>query len=134
MPRVSYFVDDGQVDYDITRNDIDSCRDRATLEEWLRGLEDHSDCIKMQTDAWHMSPREDDKSLAWLGRANQVRSATAIGLSRVRKRMRDLGFDNPAEHEKQIAGMNARIRELHEKLSNANAEVALLKAQKGIKK
>lgn len=134
MPRVSYFVDDGQIDYDITRNDIDSCSDQKTLEEWARGLEDLLESVTMQTDAWHLYPKTDQQSLLWLGRANQAKAATAIGLKRVRKRLRDLGFLLPDAHQKEVIGMHVKIRELQEKLSNATAEVELLKSQKGIKK
>lgn len=119
---VAYYVDDSETEpLEIDRKTIEACNDVATLKEWLGGLEDLEETVRMQTAAFHMAPNDSPQSLLWLSRANKALAATGIGITRVRRKLIAMGelYDPRAQ----------QIKTLEEKLLNAKARIAELEEQ-----
>ncbi len=128
MSTIGYWINDGEDDYVIDRKDIDECSDAETLAEWRERLENKSDTITMQIEAFRMYAGETPSvdSLAWYRRACQAKAATSIGLTRLQRRQVAIGaIPNPRDAE--IAKLNEALAAC--RLRALAAEAALEKLE-----
>jgi len=99
MPMYSYFDEDDATAFEITSEEVEACSDIPQLVEWHDGLEEMSEDLRAQLQAAAIFNRHDD---SWVFRCTQKLGWTGRGRTRVRKRLRALGYEvNPQGKELQ---------------------------------
>lgn len=130
MSFVGYWIENDEEEFVINYKDIDHCVNGDELFSWQHGMERKNEELSMQIDAFRMyaGERPSDASLQWFRRVCQAKAATNIGLSRLQKRLVQLGLiPNPRDlHVKKLEENLAAM-----KLRALTAEVALAELEKG---
>jgi hypothetical protein len=104
MARYAYY-EEAADETPITPEDVDGCKDLATLESWLYSLESREDAIKAQLEARKEAETDDDE---WAQRAGDALGYVKMGVRRIKRRMRALGHDAES-HGRHIQALHDRI-------------------------
>jgi predicted DNA-binding WGR domain protein len=110
----------------ISRLDVISCEDVATLEGWFEDMTDAYEVVLSQTESfvdWARVGKPDQDQLEWFHRACKAKSALTIGLGKIKKRLREKGVVQSGDP------IGMEINSLRAQLSEVKMRCAVLQRQ-----
>lgn len=103
-------------------SDIESCRDEATLREWLAATECSHGDIEAQVEAALKCEHYDD---AWMERTRGALGFAGMGIRRLRKRLLALGFNPiPDVPKDEVRALQYGLQKAKENTAKAQQRAA----------
>ena len=117
-----FFEDDDEDEVDIDIDDVLGCSDEAQLRAWHDGMTTAKDALTERIKAFRIAGTRDER---WFHGAGGKVAYQGIGIRRVERRMKELGFTLPGDphgHGKRISTLQETVNKLRKLLAQHGIE------------